>query len=163
MKSYVCSLAFALVATMIVSYSLAADAAAALDAGAPPGAPLSLSGSADAAATTPAVLPDPAESPAEAVSMLTSLWKSGAIPSVLILALYFAAVLAGRWVGWLRGSKRRAAITGAALALLTTLAEAASRGTTPTLAMFLAGAATAVALFTKLDGDGDSRPASAAT
>ena len=140
MKHFLVSLAFVLVAVVTVSYSLAQDAATAIDAPA-------------AAAVNAPPLPDPAASPGDAVSMLSSLWKSGAVLATLVVALYFAALLAGRWVPWLRGNKRRAAITGSAITALAAIAEPASRGTTPTVAMVMAAAATAVALFVKLDGD----------
>lgn len=137
----VLSLAFAFVAVVIVSHSIATAAIAEV-------APAALGSAVDAtgsAVPTISPLPDPIENPTGSVDTITRLWRSGATPAALIVALYLIAVVVARRVPWFVEGKR-AAYTAAALGMLTTLAEPATRGTTPSLSMGIAALATALAL-----------------
>lgn len=88
------------------------------------------------------------EHPAESVSEVRTLWKDGSAVPAIILALFLLFSWASKHIDWL-GSGHRAAFTASGLAGLTILAEPASRGTTPTMAMVISALGAAFLLFTK--------------
>lgn len=84
--------------------------------------------------------------PTETVSMVTKLWKGGALIPAIIVVLFVLLTVASKRIAWLT-KDHRAAYTASGLAFLTLLVEPASRGTTPTLAMTMTALLSAVTLF----------------
>lgn len=136
------SLFFVFVATVTVTRALTSYAVADMIPQIGSGSAVDAAGSAVAIVSA---LPDPIENPAGSIDTVTRLWRSGAIPAALIVALYLVGIVLARKVPWFVEG-RRAAYTAAAVGMLATLAEPASRGTTPSLSMGIAALATALAL-----------------
>ena len=96
----------------------------------------------------PIVVPPLDEHPLNFGSYIKGLWTNGAfVPAIIVVAFAVLIVLRKR-IAWLAEGKR-AAYSAAAFAFLATIAEPASRGTTPTLSMWLAGIGAALALLAK--------------
>jgi hypothetical protein len=126
-----------------------ADGIASVDAGpAPPNASARPDSAAPNAAgslasDTPTPVPDPVAAPVETAGEVHRLWKSGAILPAIIVALWALLLLARKWVPWLSAGKR-AVYLGIAVTFVGAFVERAAAGSTPTLGMLLAAAATAV-------------------
>lgn len=93
----------------------------------------------------PVIEPDPVEDPGGFFSKVYQLYKDGALLPAVLLAAFGLAMLLGRYVPWIKQGSRQF-IFAAVVMGLTSLAEPASRGATPTLGMFL-GALFSAALF----------------
>lgn len=102
-------------------------------------------------ATASTALPDPIESPAESASLLYKLYKAGHLVPAVVLALFFALLLAQRWIAWLRTGYRKLFVASV-LAGLGMLAERAADGTTPNLMMLMGALGVAIALYVKGEG-----------
>ena len=89
--------------------------------------------------------PDPVAQPADFADKVYGLYKSGALVPAVLLALYGLLLLARSRIAWLRSGKN-AVYTAAAVTFLTGCAEAASRGTTPTLGVIVSALFAAITL-----------------
>jgi len=89
--------------------------------------------------------PDPVEDPGGFVDSVRKLYKGGALVPAILLAAYGLLVLLRNRVAWLRTGKR-AVYTAAAVTFLTGCAEAAARGTTPTLGVIVGALFAAITL-----------------
>ena len=89
--------------------------------------------------------PDPVAQPADFADKVYGLYKSGALVPAVLLALYGLLLLARSRIAWLRAGKN-AVYTAAAVTFLTGCAEAASRGTTPTLGVIVSALFAAITL-----------------
>jgi hypothetical protein len=87
-----------------------------------------------------------ADHPVEMSSTIMKLWKGGAILPAIIIALFVLLTVASKRIAWLT-KDHYAAYTASGLAFLAMLVEPASRGTTPTLAMVMTAALSAITLF----------------
>jgi hypothetical protein len=123
-----------------------ADGVASVDAGpAPPAATgIATSPAAEPTSTVTVIAAEavPTE-PTEQAGLVLRLWKGGAIPAALIIAVWSLLLVLRRWVPWL-GEGKRAVYLGVAVTFVGAFVERASAGSTPTLGMLLAAAATAV-------------------
>lgn len=97
-----------------------------------------------AAPSSPPTL-DPAGDPVGTGTLVYRLWKAGALIPAVLVGLFGALVIASRRIAWLAEGKR-AVWTAAAIAGLAILAEPASRGETPNLAMFITALGSMTAL-----------------
>lgn len=88
---------------------------------------------------------DPAGDPVGTGTLVYRLWKAGALIPAVLVSLFAALVIASRRLAWL-AEGRRAVWTAAAIAGLAILAEPASRGETPNLAMVVAALSSMTAL-----------------
>lgn len=138
-----------------------ADGYASVDGGAVPAAapsapvaaPLEMTApDAPARATAPAptALPDPVKDPQAEASLVMKLWRSGAIPSAVIVAAFALLALARAHLGWLKKG-RQAVIAAALLGGLAMLAADAAAGHTPNVSMLMTSLMTAVALYWKTE------------
>lgn len=93
----------------------------------------------------PANVPVLDDSPIEFGRFVKSMWKSGAILPALIVAVFALLIVAKKRIPWLNEGKR-AVYSAAAFTFLATIAEPASRGTTPTINMVIAAIGAALAL-----------------
>jgi hypothetical protein len=98
-------------------------------------------------------VPDPVAAPVETAGEVHRLWKSGAILPAIIVALWALLLLARKWVPWLSEGKR-AVYLGIAVTFVGAFVERAAAGSTPTLGMLLAAAATAVGAVMSPTGKG---------
>ena len=89
--------------------------------------------------------PDPVAQPVDFADKVYGLYKSGALVPAVLLALYGLLLLARSRIAWLRAGKN-AVYTAAAVTFLTGCAEAASRGTTPTLGVIVSALFAAITL-----------------
>jgi hypothetical protein len=118
-----------------------ADGIASVDAGpAPPVAGIATSPTSTVTVLAAEAVPT---EPVEQASLVARLWNSGAIIPALLIAAWALLLLLSKWVPWLREGKR-AVYVGIALTFLSAFVERAAMGSTPTLGMLLAAAATAV-------------------
>jgi hypothetical protein len=100
----------------------------------------------EAVPAAPAVAaPDPVADPGGFVDSVRKLYKGGALVPAILLAAYGLLVLLRSKVLWLRTGKR-AVYTAAAVTFLTGCAEAAARGTTPTLGVIVGALFAAITL-----------------
>lgn len=123
-------------------YNLAAaqgaDAAAALEAATNP------------AARPPATIPEPTSDPGWFVSRIGGLWRSGAIPSAVILGLFGVLSVLRAKVGWF-AKGRQAHIAAAALGGLTVLVAEIASGGSPNLNLYISAMLGGVMLWIKGD------------
>jgi hypothetical protein len=121
-----------------------ADGIASVDAGpAPPAAGIATSPASTVTVLAAEQVPDPVAAPVETASLVQRLWKSGAILPALLVGLWALLLLARKWVPWLSEGKR-AVYLGIAVTFVGAFVERAAAGSTPTLGMLLAAAATAI-------------------
>lgn len=92
--------------------------------------------------------PDPVADPGGFIDSVRKLFQAGALVPAVLLACYGLLLLARSRVAWLREGKN-AVYSAAALTFLTAIAEAASRGNTPTLGMITAALFAAITLALK--------------
>lgn len=136
-----------------------ADGYSAVDAGAardaqPAAAPVEAAPAQPAAAP----MPDPIADPAGEASLIAKLWRSGAIPSAVILVAFALLAWARKSLGWLKKG-RQAAIAAALFGALAMLAADAADGTTPNLAMLMSALTTGIALYLKSEHQPPAKPA----
>jgi hypothetical protein len=143
---------FALAAGILLAagvYSFAeaqgADAAAALDAATNP------------AARIPAV-PAPTDDPGWFVSRVGGLWRSGAIPSAVILGLFGVLSILRAKLSWF-AKGRQAVIVAAVLGTLTMLVGDIVAGSSPNLSMYMSALLAGVMLYIK----GEAQPPKVST
>jgi hypothetical protein len=117
-----------------------ADGVASVDAGPVPPAAAGIATSPAEVTAAPALVP---LEPTEQAGLVMRLWKGGAIPAALIVAVWSLLLVLRRWVPWL-GEGKRAVYLGVAVTFVGAFVERAAAGSTPTLGMLLAAAATAV-------------------
>lgn len=100
-----------------------------------------------AAADAPpaSTMPDPVADPVATGSLVWKLYKGGALVPAILVGLFAVCIFLSRYVKWLSEGKRAVWMAGA-LAGLALLAEPASRGTTPNLAMIVAALSAMTAL-----------------
>jgi hypothetical protein len=79
------------------------------------------------------------------VDRVESLWRSGAIPSALIVAAFAVLSWARAHLAWLRQG-HRATLTAAAIGGLGMLVQTAANGVTPNASMIMVAATTAMAI-----------------
>ncbi len=102
-------------------------------------------------ATNPAArmpMPEPTSDPGWFVSHVRDLWRSGAIPSSIILGLFALLSIARKKIGWF-AKGRQAVIAAAVLGTLTMLVGDISAGNSPNLSMFLSSLLAGVMLYVK--------------
>jgi hypothetical protein len=102
----------------------------------------------DAGLAVAPVLPSPESDPGWFVERVRGLWKSGAIPSAVILALFAVLSVARSKVGWL-AKGRQAVYVASALGMLTVLVTGIAAGGPLNASMIISAALTGVALFVK--------------
>lgn len=106
-------------------------------------------------AAEPSDAPDPKTDPGGFIAKVHKLWKAGALAPAIILAAFGAAVLLGFYVPWINEGSRKLIFASVVL-FLSTLAEPAARGTTPSMGMVLSAATAALLLY--LNSRGQPKP-----
>jgi hypothetical protein len=92
---------------------------------------------------------DPLDHVVEDVSRVQSLWRSGAIPSALIVSVFLTLLVLRNRVPWF-AEHTRATYVAAAIAGLAMLVDCISSGQTPNLSMVIAALATATATLMRM-------------
>lgn len=152
MKSQIKHGAMAAIAGLILAWLLMTMLSAIGSAVAEPLPPIDAGQLVDAGPTIdagmPAVVPPLDEHPLNFGSYIKGLWTNGAFVPAIIVVAFAVLIVARKRIAWLAEGKR-AAYSAAGFAFFATIAEPASRGTTPTLSMWLAGIGAALALLAK--------------
>lgn len=135
---------------VLTVFVAAADAQPLVDAGVPVLVAPTVD---DARGLPPIAAPAPEPDPVATVNTVTKLWRSGAIPSAIIVAAFFVLVILRNRVQWFHdhgwATWMSLAIGGLAVAV-----DAVQRGDTPNMSMMLTALTTTLALAARMPSQG---------